>query len=206
MERGELNAFMITSRGSANLIAPQPTLPAIAPQEPTGTKPMSDLGDVWKTSLYGRAPQVANFDPKKFMAENDDHKVCIVRYLPERFERGRVQRPELVEEFVEPETLHDDGARLMHPQVRRRIHEQEVNGKQGEAHLRECLREKSKIYRTCLFNYPHGALGLKDSPYTANSAAYLNTDTLASQSRASLRRSKAGQAPPCTIGEVLQHK
>lgn len=208
MERGELSAFMVTSRGTANLIAPQSTssngvLPAIdgPPREH-----QKGLSDVWQTSLYGRAPQVATFDPKKFMSENSDHKVCIVRFLPERFERGRVQRPELVEEFVEPSTLHDDGARLMHPHVRRQIHEQEINGKQGEAHLRECLRGRSKIYRTCLKNYPHGALGLKDSPYTQNAEAYSNAEALAAQSRAAMRRSKAGQTPASTIGEVLRHK
>jgi hypothetical protein len=207
MDRGELNAFMVSSRGTANLIAPKAssTLPPIG-EQPAPPAHLKGLSDVWETSLYGRAPQVATFDPKKFMAENDEKKVCIVRFLPERFERGRVQRPELVEEYINPATLHDDGARLMHPHTRRQIHEQEVNGRQGEHHLRECLREKSKIYRTCLHNYPHGALGLKDSPYTDNATAYSNAATLAAQSRAAMRRSKAGTTPASTIGEVLQHK
>jgi hypothetical protein len=207
MDRGELNAFMVSSRGTANLIAPKAssTLPPIG-EQPAPPAHLKGLSDVWETSLYGRAPQVAIFDPKKFMAENDEKKVCIVRFLPERFERGRVQRPELVEEYINPATLHDDGARLMHPHTRRQIHEQEVNGRQGEHHLRECLREKSKIYRTCLHNYPHGALGLKDSPYTDNATAYSNAATLAAQSRAAMRRSKAGTTPASTIGEVLQHK
>lgn len=206
MDRGELSAFMVTSRGTANIIAPKPggLLPPVT-DAPAPTH-LKSLTDVWETSLYGRAPQVATFNPARFMAKGEDGKICIVRFLPERFERGRVQRPELVEEHVEPSTLHDDGARLMHPHVRRHIHEQEVNGRQGEAHLRECLREKSKVYRTCLHNYPHGALGLKDSPYTENAAAYSNASTLAAQSRAAMRRSKAGQTPASTIGEVLMHK
>lgn len=196
-ERGELKAFSTISRGTSNVLDPQATLPP---------KELKSLQDVWKTGLFGRAPQVAEFPPERFKSTDANGNVCIVRYLPERFERCKVQRPELIEEFVAPDTQNDDGARLMHPAVRRRIHDLEVNGRQGEAHLRESLRQKSKLYRTCLFNFPHGALGLAESPYSEHSEAYINKTTLQREAAAAVRRSRGGVAPPTSMGDILQNK
>jgi hypothetical protein len=195
MERGELAAFLSTSRGTSNIIAP-----TFVPERTTA------LDDVWKTSLYGKAPQVPAIDPKGFKQANEDGTVRIVRYLPERFERCRVQRPEMIEDTVDAKLLADDGARLMHPTERRRIHDTFVNSMDGERALRESLRTRSKLMRTCCKNFPHGALGISESPYRPNAGeAYPNAEALQLESRAAARRSKGGQAPPSTIGSVLQH-
>lgn len=206
LERGELNAFLTTARGTSNVLNPN-CLNTQSPQSNTpSSKPVTrSLNDVWVTGMFGRAPQVATFEPEKFMEEVDG-KVRIVRYLPERFERCRIQRPELIEELVEPATLADDGARLMHPQTRRRIHEMEVNGRQGEAHLRESFRQRTKLYKNCLHNYPHGALGVIESPYGGeHSGAYTNSEDLQRQNQAAMRKTKGGVVPPTVMGDALQH-
>ncbi len=190
MERGELSAFLSTARGTSNVIAP-----SFLPEKTT------TLDHVWKTSLYGKAPQVPSIDPKGFKQANEDGSVRIVRYLPERFERYRVQRPEMIEDTVDGTSLTDDGARLMHPTERRRLHDTFVNSMDGERALRESLRNRSKLMRTCCKNFPHGALGIAKSP-----EAYPNAEKLQNESRAAGRRSKGGQAPPSIIGSVLYHQ
>ena len=198
LNRGDLPAFLTAARGTSNIIAHP------SPDEVQTPEPPRELRDVWVKGLYGRASEVADFQPSSFK-EVVEGKVRIVRYFPERFENCRVARPELREELVDPATLHDDGAKLMHPGLRRRIHEQEVNGKQGEAHLRESLRQKSKLYRTCLHNYPHGALGIKESPYVATNETYTNAATLQDQAVKAKRAQRGATEPPCQMKELLQH-
>lgn len=198
LHRSDLPAFLTASRGTSNIIAHP------SPGDEAPPQPSRELRDVWIKGLYGRASEVADFRPSSFMEEVEG-KVRIVRYFPERFENCRVARPELREELVDPSTLHDDGAKLMHPAMRRRIHEQEVNGKQGEAHLRESLRQKSKLYRTCLHNYPHGALGIKESPYVASNETYSNATTLADQAAKAKRSLRGAAEPPCQMKDLLQH-
>lgn len=212
LERAELKPFSTVARGTSNVLVPnRDVLEATNPSSSVATS----LEDVWKCGMFGRAPQVAEFPPERFKSVDPaTGKVCIVRYIPERFERFRIQRPELVEEFVEPETLRDDGARLMSPAVRRRIHELEVNGRQGEAHLREGLRLKSKLHRTCLFNFPHGALGIAESPYSSGSAAtgeaatmaYRNAESLQQLDAVAKRRCRGGTAPQTSMADIIQGK
>ena len=111
----------------------------------------------------------------------------------------------MIEDVVDAKFISDDGARLMHPTERRRIHDTFVNSMDGERALRESLRNRSKLMRTCCKNFPHGALGIYESPYTNAGEAYPNAEDLRKQSIAGARRSKGGQVPPSTIGSVLQH-
>lgn len=198
IDRGELRAFQSNARGTSNLLAPTAVNDV---QAPTGKE--KSLKDVWKKSLFNQAPQIAEIDVETINRVDEKGNVKIVRYLPDRFERGRVQAPQMIVEEVSAGVLHDEGERLMHPQQRRAAHDATVNARQGELALRDGYRAKSKMERTCRMNYPHGALSLAENPYGENSAIFNNAPALQKQNKAAIRKGRGGRAPCDTMGKAL---
>jgi len=203
LERGEFAGFQSTFRGTSNLL--QHDAPSPEKSKPGGNAKACSLHDVWVAGMYGKARQIPDLKPEGIGRETTDGQVRIVRYVPERFERGQVQRPEMKEEVVQSSILFNDGASLMHPKTRRLAHELTVNSAQGEAALRESLRMRTKLHRTCATNYPHGALGIAESPYGETGGALYHSKELQLSATRSQRRGKAGVTPPSTIGDVLAH-
>ena len=207
IQAGDLAAFQTTARGTANVL-----VPAEQQKKTLGTAPgkkLKSLDDVWEKAIFGKAGEVKDIKVEELnKVDPATGKMKVARYQPERFERGKVQRPHMVVEEVEAAMLHDDGTHVMHPKVRRTAHDASVNIRQAELELREALRIKGKLMKTCAMNYPHGALGVKDSPYEEedDSLAYRqNAATLRAQNQAAVRKSKGGKTPACTIGTLLQH-
>ena len=198
-DRGELKAFQTVARGTANVLA------AGRPEE---GKPLKGLKDIWAKSQFKQAPEVLELDVSLLSASPDANgKKKIVRLIPERFERGRVQRPKMMIEEVDVTEVYGDDEGLKHPSQRRWAHDTAVNARLGAQALKEAHMQKTKLSKNLRFNYPHGALGFEESPYDASRDAehiYSNGEQLQKETSAANRKGRGGKAPKGVLGGLLK--
>ena len=197
MQRGEMKAFLTNGRQSSSVIAPL----AVGITK-------TSLGDVWDKAMFPKAAELRDVHVEEVLkVDPRTNTVKVPRYVPERFERGRVQQPHVTIEETDATFLTDDGAFLMSHKERRRRHDTLINCKIGEVALKEAFAARTKLFKTCENNYPHGALGIVDSPFGIQNTCYhANAEAYKQQDRVALRRSKGAGLPlVATIQDVLRH-
>lgn len=191
IERGELPAFLTVARGTPNMLATTPTESA-----------KCSLDSIWRKGMFSQAPQLLEMDPSGLGTVNAEGKLKVARMVPERFENCRVQRPQMTFEEVPAHDLFGSEEGLIHPQTRRWAHDTAVNSRLGLQCAREALRQKSKLYKACRINYPHGVLGCLESPYSG-SDVYTNSAELERECQKATRKGRGGKAPQGTLDMTL---
>lgn len=104
IDRGELPAFQTIYRETPNLLGTDGQC-----QRPTKT-----LKDVWQKALFDQAAEIPNIDIKDINKVDESGKKKILRYVPDRFERARVQRPVMTLAEVDVKDLSAE-EKVMHP-------------------------------------------------------------------------------------------
>ena len=202
--RMELGCFMSTLRDSPSVIGQGP--PA------TATQGGCSLEDVWIKAMFSKPAEMRDLRREDIMSVNPDSgKILVPRYVPEAFSNCRVQQPHVVLQEVDPSVLTDDGSHLMTHRERRARHDTLTNCKLGLQVLREAYVAKGKLMLSCQKNFPHGALNIKESPFSQEGAlkdVYATNRDVLSHQQSIANRSGKGRGLPqrSQMQDVLRHE
>lgn len=202
--RQEMKTFMTTFRDTPNTVAHTHR----GAVDDTNPQMQRSLEEVWLKGMYSKPAEMRDIDPTQVLKVDPATGLMIVpRYIPERFERGRVQQPHVTLEKVDPALFKSEGSTFMTPAERRKQHDTIVNCRLGEEALRDAYRARNKLMLTSQKKYPHGVANVIESPFNQQGSVYdANRVELLHQQRVANRIGKGhGLQQPESMKGLLAH-
>lgn len=185
---------------------PNPTLPAFYVQYRDGPSPYDTHRGDYQESAADMWERTVNFDlarngvkvprdalgPRKAQDLMDEVAVGGIETVAKSNYFQMQVMPEEV--HLNPIGTQRANAKLYNPARDRQCVERDLERDRTETFFLHLRRKKAGLYKSCLRNYPHGALGLVESPYGDPGEIYVDQQRRLEEARRKAEHTMRGQA------------